>query len=146
MRAVRSVAHTYKHRIVNATTVRQKKMNNYSCFLSASNGIPVTFSLPISAVSLLPSLTTVIFVCILKLHKTLVYRLALYQVLSAMEFSFVWIAAAVNQLSPALINESFSDNVSYPNGSYHLDNGSHLYPFDKPVAVAVFEALLAPSL
>ena len=46
-------------------------------------------ALPASAISLLLSLATVIFVCVLKLHKTLVYRLALYQVLSAIEFSVV---------------------------------------------------------
>ena len=75
-------------------------MNNSSysssCFLYYFGFIPST--LPISAVSLLPSLATVILVCVLKLHKTLVYRLALYQVLSAMEFSVVCIAASVYDL------------------------------------------------
>ena len=119
-------------------------MNDYSCFLYTYSIFPVMFSLPFSAVSLLPSLAAVIFVCVLKLHKTLVYRLALYQVLSAMGFSFVWITAAVYQIRPAAyMNISYSYIDSYPNGSYHLDNGSYLYPYDKPVAV--FEALLLGS-
>ena len=64
-------------------------------------------SLPISVISLLSSLTAVIFVCVLKLHKTLVYRLALYQVLSAMECSIVWITAAVLEFAslPHLVSE-----------------------------------------
>ena len=80
------------------------KMNdvNYSCFLYADSFyLPVLASLPLSAVSLLPSLATVIFVCVLKLHKTLVYRLALYQVLSAMGFSVVWIAVGAFTLLSA---------------------------------------------
>ena len=73
-------------------------MNNSSgsCFYPDLDFNYIIIStLPISAVSLLPSLATVILVCALKLHKTLVYRLALYQVLSAMEFSVVWITASV---------------------------------------------------
>ena len=75
-------------------------MNNYSfnvtCYTAYLEYMSnITASLPISAISLLPSLATIIFVCVLKLHKTLVYRLALYQVLSAMEFSVLWITASV---------------------------------------------------
>ena len=64
----------------------------YNCFVYQL-GFSVTLITAILAVSLLPSLATVIFVCVLKLHKTLVYRLALYQVLSAMEFSVLWITS-----------------------------------------------------
>ena len=39
-------------------------------------------------------LAAIAVVCKQKLHKTLVYRLAMYQVLSAMEFSIIWIIAA----------------------------------------------------
>ena len=123
-------------------------MSDYSCFLYTDSIIPVIFSLPFSAFSLLPSLATVILVCVLKLHKTLVYRLALYQVLSAMEFSFMWITAAAYQLHLFNVHVPYSYNVSYPNGSYHLDNainGSDLSYDFKPAAVAVFEALLLGS-
>ena len=124
-------------------------MNNYSdsCTLPYIDfKITTLISLPISAVSLLPSLATVIFVCVLKLHKTLVYRLALYQVLSAMEFSVVWITAAAPQLRQAYKIESFTYNVSYLNGSYHLVNVSHFSLDVKPApAVVVFEALLLGS-
>ena len=40
-------------------------------------------------------LATVAVVCKQRLHKTLVYRLAMYQVLSAMEFSIIWIIASI---------------------------------------------------
>ena len=52
--------------------------------------------LPISFVSVLLCLAAVAVVCKQKLHKTLVYRLAMYQVLSAMEFSILWIIASIN--------------------------------------------------
>ena len=95
-----------------STAVRQKKMNN-SCFLSdVGVYISLTASLPISAFTVLTCLATVIFVCVLKLHKTLFYRLALYQVLSAMEFSVVWITAAASRLYP---------NSYYINGSTFSD-------------------------
>ena len=51
--------------------------------------------LPISFVSVLLCLAAVAVVCKQKLHQTLVYRLAMYQVLSAMEFSILWIIASV---------------------------------------------------
>ena len=51
--------------------------------------------LPISFVSVLLCLAAVAVVCKQKLHKTLVYRLAMYQVLSAMEFSILWIIASI---------------------------------------------------
>ena len=56
------------------------------------------FSLPISFISVLLCLATVAVVCKQKLHKTLVYRLAMYQVLSAMEFSFIWIITSIYML------------------------------------------------
>ena len=43
-------------------------------------------------------LATVEIVCKQRLHKTLVYRLAIYQVLSAMEFSIIWIIEFINRL------------------------------------------------
>ena len=49
------------------------------------------FYLPVSCISVLLCLATVAVVCKQKLHKTLIYRLAMYQVLSAMEFSILWI-------------------------------------------------------
>ena len=53
---------------------------------------------PVSFVSVLLCLAAVAVVCKQRLHKTLVYRLAMYQVLSAMEFSIIWIIASVNQM------------------------------------------------
>ena len=58
----------------------------------------VEIYLPISFISVLLCLAAVAVVCKQKLHKTLVYRLAIYQVLSAMEFSIIWIFASINQL------------------------------------------------
>ena len=52
------------------------------------------FYLPVSFISVLLCLAAIAVVCKQKLHKTLVYRLAMYQVLSAMEFSIIWIIAA----------------------------------------------------
>ena len=54
--------------------------------------------LPVSFISLLLCLAAVAVVCKQKLHKTLVYRLALYQVLSAMDFSIIWMIASLNIL------------------------------------------------
>ena len=65
--------------------------------------IAVIYSLIFSVISLITCLVTLIQVCVLKLHKTLDYRLALYQVLSAMEFSILWIAA----LSPIYIKSDY---------------------------------------
>ena len=53
------------------------------------------FYLPISFVSVLLCLAAIAVVCKQRLHKTLVYRLAMYQVLSAMEFSILWIIASI---------------------------------------------------
>ena len=57
-------------------------------------------SIQIKQQSVISALTcldvTLILVCVLELHKTLVYRLAMYQVLSAMGFSILRIAAAVS--------------------------------------------------
>ena len=49
--------------------------------------------LPISFISVLLCLATVAVVCKQRLHKTLVYRLAMYQILSAIEFSIIWMIA-----------------------------------------------------
>ena len=65
------------------------------------------FYLPISFVSVLLCLAAVAVVCKQKLHKTLVYRLAMYQVLSAMEFSILWIIASINIYSYAFADEVF---------------------------------------
>ena len=55
-------------------------------------GLQFEVSIPFSVIALITCLGTLILVCILKLHKTLVYRLAMYQVLSALVFSILWIA------------------------------------------------------
>ena len=57
--------------------------------------LPFGIYLPISFISVLLCLSTVAVVCKQRLHKTLVYRLAVYQVLSAMEFSILWIIVSV---------------------------------------------------
>ncbi|KAL5517704.1 hypothetical protein EMCRGX_G003307 [Ephydatia muelleri] len=64
--------------------------------------LPFAIYLPISFVSVLLCLATVAVVCKQRLHKTLVYRLAMYQVLSAIEFSILWIIASINILSHSL--------------------------------------------
>ena len=53
---------------------------------------------PISFISVLLCLATVAVVCKQRLHKTLVYRLAMYQVLSAMEFSILWMIASIYRI------------------------------------------------
>eukprot|EP00731_Ephydatia_muelleri_P003197 Em0001g3197a len=63
---------------------------------------PFAIYFPISFVSVLLCLATVAVVCKQRLHKTLVYRLAMYQVLSAIEFSILWIIASINILSHSL--------------------------------------------
>ena len=96
-------------------TVRLNKMNNSSsdsCYPGLGLGFIITATLPISTVSLLPSLATVIFVCVLKLHKTPVYRMALYQVLSAVEFSVVWITASVYDLVSTYTGANFYESFS----------------------------------
>ena len=60
------------------------------------------FYLPVSFISVLLCLAAVAVVCKQKLHKTLVYRLAMYQVVSAMEFSILWIIAFI------MVNDEFS--------------------------------------
>ena len=60
------------------------------------------YDVPILFISVLLCLAAVAVVCKQRLHKTLVYRLAMYQVLSAMEFSIIWIIAAVNQIYPLM--------------------------------------------
>ena len=66
---------------------------------------------PISFVSVLLCLAAVAVVCKQRLHKTLVYRLAMYQVLSAMEFSIIWIIASIYILvfpdTPLSNNETY---------------------------------------
>ena len=117
-------------------------MNDYSCFLYTGSLLPVIASLPISAVSLLTCLATVIFVCVLKLHKTLVYRLALYQVLSAMEFSVVWIAVGAFALHPAhyyhIVN--VTSWYTYNNTNYAYNHSEYVDQL-----APAFEALLLGS-
>ena len=69
-------------------------------------------NLPVSCVSVLLCLATVALVCKQKLHMTLVYRLAMYQVLSAMEFSIIWIIAStcIHTFSP--MSNNATDEVS----------------------------------
>ena len=68
--------------------------NAFNCstldYATSLRGFEIIY-LPISFVSVLLCLAAVAVVCKQKLHKTLVYRLAMYQVLSAMEFSILWI-------------------------------------------------------
>ena len=118
-------------------------MNTTSnCFIGYPSNVKVYYSLPFSAVSLLPSLATVIFVCVLKLHKTLVYRLALYQVLSAMEFSVVWIAVGAFALHPAHYYHQVNvTSYWYYNNTSYTDHYSEYVDQLAPV----FEALLLGS-
>ena len=51
---------------------------------------------PVSSISVLLCLATVVVVCKQRLYKSLVYRLAMYQILSAMEFSIIWIIASIS--------------------------------------------------
>ena len=60
------------------------------------DGVRFPLYMSFSVISALTCLVTLILVCVLELHKTLVYRLAMYQVLSAMGFSILRIAAAVS--------------------------------------------------
>ena len=55
--------------------------------------------IPVSSISVLLCLATVAVVCKQRLHKTLVYRLAMYQILSAMEFSIIWIIVFISAFS-----------------------------------------------
>ena len=61
--------------------------------------VAMNYFVPISFISVLLCLATIVLVCKQKLHKTLVYRLATYQVLSAMEFSILWIIAGTLTIS-----------------------------------------------
>ena len=58
--------------------------------------------LPVSSISVLLCLATVVVVYKQRLHKTLVYRLATYQILSAMEFSIIWIIACISTFNSSL--------------------------------------------
>ena len=61
----------------------------------------------ISFVSMLLCLVAVAVVCKQRLHKTLVYRLAMYQVLSAMEFSILWIIAFIYMYAYAFADVTY---------------------------------------
>ena len=75
-------------------------MDNVSdCDLNNVGIFPFYYYLPVSSISVLLCLATVAVVCKQRLHKTLVYRLAMYQVLSAMEFSIIWIIASISTFS-----------------------------------------------
>ena len=74
-------------------------MDNASdCSFLTSASLLFAFEIyfPISFISVLLCLATVAVVCKQRLHKTLVYRLAMYQVLSAMEFSILWMIASIS--------------------------------------------------
>ena len=84
------------------------------CFFLDSDSLlfnELVFYLLVSVVSAVTCLVPVVLVCVLKLHKTLVYRLALYQVLSALEFSILWIASATLQFWLLQIFGSCSEGV-----------------------------------
>ena len=107
-----------------------RDMNGSLCSpLSEDSSIyDFTTYLPFSVIALISCLVTLILVCVLKLHKILVYRLVLYQVLSAMEFSILWIAEG------ALGIDGFTGE---------LDNTSYVY-LEKPTFV--INALLLGSM
>ena len=66
-------------------------MNTVGCCLIPNfNDILLTLATAPDFTLGISVLATIILVCVLKLHKTLVYRLALYQVLSAMECCVLW--------------------------------------------------------
>ena len=83
--------------------------------LTSTSLYAVALYLPISFISVLLCLATVAVVCKQKLHKTLVYHLAMYQVLSAMEFSILWIIASIYilvlTLTPLSNNETYGCNL-----------------------------------
>ena len=76
-----------------------------------STGFIQIYYLPISFISVLLCLAAVAVVCKQRLHKILVYRLAMYQVLSAMEFAILWIIASIYILvftyTPLSNNETY---------------------------------------
>lgn len=98
------------------------------CYVEFRLENQILISLPVSCISSLLCLTTLISVCILKLHKKLVYRLAIYQVLSALTFSLIWIclctyeAAAADHLFP---NYTFL----YSNASSYVVISPYKIPF-----------------
>ena len=53
-------------------------------------------TIPFSIIVTITCVVTLILVCVLKLHKTQIYRLAMYQVLSALVFSILWIVVSIN--------------------------------------------------
>ena len=132
IRSYNCCVHGLQYILSTCTAVRQKKMNN-SCFVSEETYIPRIVSLSTSAIAVLTCLATVIFVCVLKLHRILFYRLALYQVLSAMECTVVWITQAAYITHKLYLN-------SYYNGSTF---GSYI-DLD-PKAVAVLGVLFVGS-
>ena len=96
-----------------------------------------TFYFPVSFVSVLLCLAAVAVVCKQRLHKILVYRLAMYQVLSAMEFSILWIIAFTCIMvgfsgKPAIVLESLLMGSSFIKLMFTLWISIHLF------ALAVF--------
>ena len=79
-----------------------------------------TIYIPFPVISLITCLGTLIRVCVLKLHKTLVYRLALYHVLSAMEYSILWIAEG----ALALVNEEITGELQENTTSVYIWDSS----------------------
>ena len=85
--------------------------NAFNCSnLNELTSLTIT-NLPISFVSVLLCLAAVAVVCKQRLHKTLVYRLAMYQVLNAMEFSIIWIIAFIYGL--VFPDTRLSNNETY---------------------------------
>ena len=85
--------------------------NTFNCStLDDLRGFAITY-FPISLVSVLLCLAGVAVVCKQKLHNTLVYRLAMYQVLSAMEFSILWIIASITYVFADVTYEVFMASI-----------------------------------
>ena len=80
-----------------------------SCLVSEDAYYPLIASLSTSAIAVLTCLATVIMVCVLKLHKILFYRLALYQVLSAIKYTVIWITIAAYRADELYNGSAFGD-------------------------------------
>ena len=111
--------------------------SNCILFDDLTNQGAFVFYLPVSCISVLLCLATVAVVCKQKLHKTLIYRLAMYQVLSAMEFSILWIlgfiiASYEVSVTPAVVLDSILMGSSFIKLMFTVWISIHLF------ALAVF--------
>ena len=95
---------------VNHTLDRKWAMPPIAALTSLNNGervdhwdVWIDVYLPISSIAVLLCLATVAVVCKQKLHMTLVYRLAMYQVPSAIEFSIIWMTLPFSVVFDALL-------------------------------------------